>query len=425
MIGILFWGEGSWRQSPDFSFSVGTSRNRQVTMTFPPRQEERVSTPNSINQPSTPQRQPKSLFPIPFQIMQLISLPTVLQNTIPPLGKSNIPPRTATHDMMLRASSRVEVGSDDGRVVVIESTPATNEVYLLADMEDDIQTTLSLCSAYAETGAPDIRHLTSQSSSYDKEDKVEEEKGPIDQEEEGIQHQVSPCFRYTSFPFKVMQDINDCSFEMSEVESSLTSCGRSEIPQSMFGFSQTIIRHLCVDESNRYQRPVDTLLRKDQPPHALSPPSRYQRPVDSLLIRNKQHRSLPNLKGGRPRNLFVHASTPSRYQQPADSLLFQEGQIAHGSHQNPSPIPTYAKLKYRRPTDTLLRVSSRVKNTQGESSSMRRNANISSPRSSPNQLREDFKPAEQMMQGCSNYFSCENFNPQSPLAAARTELSFS
>ena len=335
---------------------------------------------------------------------------------------------------MLRASSRVEVGSDDGCVVVIESTPATNEVYLLPDMEqDDIQTTLSLCSAYAETGAPDIRHLTSQSSSYDKEDKVEEEKplvccrtcSTIDQEEKGQQHQVSPCSGYTSFPFKVMQDINDCSFEMSEVESSLTSYGHSEIPQSMFGFSQTIIRHLCVDESNRYQRPVDTLLRKDQPPHALSPPSRYQRPVDSLLIRNKQHHSLPYLKGGQPRNLFVHASTPSRYQQPADSLLFQEGQIAHGSHQNPSPIPTHAKLKYLRPTDTLLRVSSRVKNTQGESSSMRRNANISSPRSSPNQLREDFKPAEQMMQGCSNYFSCENFNPQSPLAAARTELSFS
>ena len=335
---------------------------------------------------------------------------------------------------MLRASSRVEVGSDDGCVVVIESTPATNEVYLLPDMEqDDIQTTLSLCSAYAETGAPDIRHLTSQSSSFDKEEKVEEEKpqvfdqacSTIDQEEEGIQHQVSPCSGYTSFPFKVMQDINDCSFEMSEVESSLTSCGRSEIPQSMFGFSQTIIRHLCVDESNRYQRPVDTLLRKDQPPHALSPPSRYQRPVDSLLIRNKQHRSLPNLKGGQPRNLFVHASTPSRYQQP-DSLLFQEGQIAHGSHQNPSPIPTYAKLKYRRPTDTLLRVTSRVKNAQHSEHSLRRNANISSrDQVKKSQHREDFKPAEQMMQGCSNYFSCENFNPQSPLAAARTELSFS
>ena len=359
-----------------------------------------------------------------FQTRGICTWPLAGLVRYPLLARVIYLPVSATHDMMLRASSRVEVGSDDGCVVVIESTPATNEVYLLADMEDDIQTTLSLCSAYAETGAPDIRHLTSQSSSNDKEDKVEEEKGPIDQEEEGIQHQVSPCFGYTSFPFKVMQDINDCSFEMSEVESSLTSCGRSEIPQSMFGFSQTIIRHLCVDESNRYQRPVDTLLRKDQPPHALSPPSRYQRPVDSLLIRNKQHRSLPNLKGGQPRNLFVHASTPSRYQQP-DSLLFQEGQIAHGSHQNPSPIPTYAKLKYRRPTDTLLRVSSRVKNTQGESSSMRRNANISSPRSSPNQLREDFKPAEQMMQGCSNYFSCENFNPQSPLAAARTELSFS
>mmetsp|Transcript_32149 Transcript_32149/g.67587 ORF Transcript_32149/g.67587 Transcript_32149/m.67587 type:complete len:343 (-) Transcript_32149:197-1225(-) len=243
-------------------------------------------------------------------------------------------------------------------VSVIESTLASSEAYLLPEIIGvEIQTKLSACSVSssvcAETGAPDIRHLTTLSTT-DEEDPPQLSAASVcsttGSGEDQSPHSLSslnqdrgdgkscserviivaeskdhrPQCLQPSQNGGVIRDMSrwednmpssallhekfiqstddgsvDLSVEVSYVASSITLSESFYVSPRTFGFSQSLMPEAT-------QR------------------SRYRARC------NERQRS---------NNLSVVAPTPGRYQRPIDSLLI--------SNRNPSPVPKNARLKHR------------------------------------------------------------------------------
>eukprot|EP00571_Detonula_confervacea_P009433 CAMPEP_0172328938 /NCGR_PEP_ID=MMETSP1058-20130122/60616_1 /TAXON_ID=83371 /ORGANISM="Detonula confervacea, Strain CCMP 353" /LENGTH=324 /DNA_ID=CAMNT_0013046077 /DNA_START=911 /DNA_END=1885 /DNA_ORIENTATION=+ len=239
-------------------------------------------------------------------------------------------------------------------VSVIESTLASSEAYLLPEIIGvEIQTKLSACSVSssvcAETGAPDIRHLTTLSTT-DEEDWPQLSDASVcsttGSDEDQCPHLLSSLNQDRSddmscsekviiaaenrdrrpqrlqlsqngdavrdrsrwedntpssalLHVKFIQSADDGSVEVLDVASSITLSESFSVRPRAFHFSHSLM------------------------PEA-TPRSRYRARC------NERQRS---------NNLSVVAPTPGRYQRPIDSLLT--------SNRNPSPVPKNARLKHR------------------------------------------------------------------------------
>mmetsp|Transcript_1341 Transcript_1341/g.2877 ORF Transcript_1341/g.2877 Transcript_1341/m.2877 type:complete len:390 (-) Transcript_1341:100-1269(-) len=326
---------------------------------------------------------------------------------------------------------------------VIESSPTFNEAYFFPVMPD-IETKPSLCSSVCvETGAPDIRHLASESATFDEDDEQQPQKQKqmlldvatsaysAGEEDQGVMvpHLLSSPINDDGYggsldfdddndatspsllsPVEVLQTTDVDPIEAIEVISSITLSDFSVsrlIQPSMFDFSQSIMPELT-PLRRRYHR---TQHQREEP---WQPQPKWNPDTTSRRQHNRSN-SLsivtPTPTGYMSKSICTSASK-SRYRRPVDSLLLPQEQnnASADNREKTSLAPKNAQLD---PLESLTRdvyihIGSNSSNTPLTTTLKSNHTSSKHRRSASN---SSYVSSQQNGGGS----SVENNNPQSPL----------
>lgn len=206
-----------------------------------------------------------------------------------------------------------EVCIVDDMSIVIASSFAVSEAYLLPDIETRLSECSASSSVYVETGAREIRHLRTKSAEEDEDLSL-----PLDRPANSATHEVNYPLASTSSlkhdgetifdaPDNVQNSYDDLSWlgdgatslplkdafannkdgsiEASSITANETLSIEMDRLRSHNDFSQCLMPAIRVP-INQQRRILSSIP---------STTGRYQRPVDSLLIRQKQHCLKPSV----------------------------------------------------------------------------------------------------------------------------------
>mmetsp|Transcript_23177 Transcript_23177/g.43858 ORF Transcript_23177/g.43858 Transcript_23177/m.43858 type:complete len:424 (-) Transcript_23177:391-1662(-) len=364
------------------------------------------------------------------------------------MGKGNNPPNRTVFPRTFA----------NGISVIKSSPPASNNEAYFFPIMPDIETKLSLCSSVCvETGAPDIRHLASESATFDEDDEQQQPQkqkqkqilldvatsaysaGEEDQGVITVPHLLSSPINDDGYGggldfdddnndapsspsllsrVEVLQTTTDVdSIEAIEVISSITLSDFSMsrlIQPSMFDFSQSIMPELT-PRRRRYHRTQHQREQQPwQPQWNPDTPSRRQHNRSN----NSQLLSIvaPTPTRYMSKSICTSTQSKSRYRRPVDSLLLPQEQDngSASSRETPSHVPENSQLN---PLESLTRdvyihIGSNSSNTPPMTKTLKSSNHSTSSKHHRRSVSYSSYTSCSQQNGCGS--SVENNNPQSP-----------